>query len=243
MRIQLTKRRPRYISAILCLALFALSSGSKAAPAVDLRATTEAREARSSLRKPQPTNPAQLVAEIKDKSPTEMSPAPQGSNIQDANAIIRSLAPYQNLPGDGNQIRAIDLDVPFDLNKSTLKPSAIRQLNELAAALKSDKLIDTLILIAGHTDATGSAEYNKTLSEKRALAVLRHLEENHQLDPARFRTKGFGEEKLKNSLAPEASENRRVEVVALAKQAETGQNASKESMPETKGDTRVKIEW
>jgi outer membrane protein OmpA-like peptidoglycan-associated protein len=70
-------------------------------------------------------------------------------------------------------------------------------------------------MLAGHTDATGSADYNKGLSERRAYSVQRYLIDAYRIDPARLRTVGFGEERLLKDVYPDDPRNRRVEVVNL----------------------------
>jgi hypothetical protein len=55
----------------------------------------------------------------------------------------------------------VNLNVPFEYNSSTLKPDAARQLQVLQHALNSDLLRSDRFLVAGHTDARGSAEFNK----------------------------------------------------------------------------------
>jgi outer membrane protein OmpA-like peptidoglycan-associated protein len=145
---------------------------------------------------------------------------------QDPTAIIRSLAPKKYLPEhSGRQdtappvARAVDLDVPFQLGSAALTDAARRQLDALAEALLAPELAEQRFLIAGHTDATGAADYNKALSERRAASVLRYLVEIHGVAEARLLAAGFGEERLKNTAHPAAAENRRVEVVALDPQA------------------------
>ena len=65
----------------------------------------------------------------------------------------------------------------------------------------------------GHTDAKGSAGYNKALSDRRAAAVRRYLVE-HGVATTRLRAVGKGESQLLNAEDPEGAENRRVEILA-----------------------------
>ena len=48
------------------------------------------------------------------------------------------------------------------------------------------------IQIAGHTDSTGDAKANQTLSDRRAATVKRILSEKYGADAARVTTKGWG---------------------------------------------------
>ena len=93
--------------------------------------------------------------------------------------------------------------------------------NELTLDSKKilDKIIDLVnknteeiarLRISGHTDASGSAAYNKLLSQKRAEKVRDYLIEHHINVPT-LEAIGYGEERPINN-NPYAKENRRVEI-------------------------------
>jgi len=134
----------------------------------------------------------------------------------DSNAILRSLAPIDYLPEHSGKKRTIDLDIRFQINSAKLSRSAIGQLDELAAAIRAPRLTAVRFRVAGHTDASGAAPYNKALSARRAAAVKSYLVKRHGIRPARLETVGWGEERLKNPIIPEGADNRRVEVIALS---------------------------
>ena len=140
------------------------------------------------------------------------------ADIMDPNDIIRSLAPIEYLPehSGGAQGPSIDLTIPFALDSAKLKPEARAQLQALGEALASEKLKDQAIEIAGHTDASGKADYNRNLSELRAAAVKGFLVKTFNFETGRFRIVGYGEDELKNPLLPAAAENRRVEISVIA---------------------------
>jgi outer membrane protein OmpA-like peptidoglycan-associated protein len=115
---------------------------------------------------------------------------------------------------------AIDLEVYFDFNSAAITPQAEPQLRELGAALSDARLKGATISINGHTDGVGGDAFNKRLSERRAVMIRGYLVDNFQLSAANLRAVGFGKSKPKNKLDPNASENRRVEVVNLAPQAQ-----------------------
>lgn len=106
---------------------------------------------------------------------------------------------------------SVNLNIPFELNSSALKPQASEQLKQLQLALNSDALGQDRFLVAGHTDAKGSAPYNKQLSLRRAQAVKQFLV-SKGMDAGRLDTVGYGSEKLLNPDHPEDSSNRRVEI-------------------------------
>ena len=107
--------------------------------------------------------------------------------------------------------QSVNLNIPFEHNSSALMPQAAAQLKELGMALTSASLGKDKFLVAGHTDAKGSAEYNKQLSLKRAEAVKRFLVAKG-MDAGRLTTVGFGSEKLLAPDRPEDASNRRVEI-------------------------------
>ncbi|MBN9299584.1 MAG: OmpA family protein [Filimonas sp.] len=105
--------------------------------------------------------------------------------------------------------------VLFQLNKFDLNDGAKQNLNSLITIL--NKYPDTNLEVDGHTDSTGTAEYNQTLSEKRAGAVAGYLFTNG-IASARVTTKGFGKNfpKYPNSTPEGRAQNRRVEFLITA---------------------------
>ncbi len=116
--------------------------------------------------------------------------------------------------GEGIKI-TFDSGILFDVNESTMSSAARENLTRLAGIL--NKYDDTEILIEGHTDATGSAEYNMTLSRNRANAVAVFLE-SAQVIPTRFTIMGYGEEQpVADNTTPDGrAANRRVELAIMA---------------------------
>jgi outer membrane protein OmpA-like peptidoglycan-associated protein len=61
----------------------------------------------------------------------------------------------------------VDLQIFFDFDSAELTPKAVPQLINLGNALTAPELKDSLFVINGHTDATGTDFYNQKLSERR----------------------------------------------------------------------------
>jgi outer membrane protein OmpA-like peptidoglycan-associated protein len=101
----------------------------------------------------------------------------------------------------------------FDLNKSKIKPPSLPTLKAVGDLLK--QYPDLSLIIAGHTDNQGRAEYNRSLSARRAEAVKQHLVKVYTIAPDRLSTVGYGEDRPVESNANEAGRrlNRRVEIV------------------------------
>jgi outer membrane protein OmpA-like peptidoglycan-associated protein len=103
-------------------------------------------------------------------------------------------------------------DLLFDTNKSELKSGASTNLGKLAAFL--NKYPDSSVLIEGHTDNTGSYEYNLDLSQRRADSVKSWLV-GKGVSTTRLNTSGKGEGSpvAGNDSATGRQLNRRVEVI------------------------------
>jgi outer membrane protein OmpA-like peptidoglycan-associated protein len=132
------------------------------------------------------------------------------------------------LVGSGVQVERteegqIDLIMPgnitFDVNSSDVSDSFVPTLKSVAKVLKEYE--NTLVTIAGHTDSSGSEEYNQLLSEQRATSVANIvLQEGIVVE--RVAAVGMGETTpiADNSTAEGRAENRRVEITLDAIVAE-----------------------
>jgi len=98
----------------------------------------------------------------------------------------------------------------FDFNKSELKTASYPELNRVLGFLRDDKI--EKILISGHTDSVGDADYNMDLSGRRAKAVMDFFLESG-ISAERVDYKAFGETKPKvaNDTPENRAQNRRVE--------------------------------
>jgi outer membrane protein OmpA-like peptidoglycan-associated protein/predicted small lipoprotein YifL len=114
------------------------------------------------------------------------------------------------LDADGH----VALQVNFDVDKATLHPDANAVIDEITSLLKANPSLR--LSIDGHTDNTGSAEHNRTLSGQRAAAVVETLV-SKGIDASRLQSQGFGPDKpvADNSTETGRARNRRVELVKL----------------------------
>ncbi len=109
--------------------------------------------------------------------------------------------------------KKIDLEIYFEYNSARLAAKAEPQLNQLGDALRSPRLKNAAIVIAGYTDAKGSQSYNERLSDRRADAVKRYLVERLNVPAENLATAGYGKRHLKKPDDPYAAENRRVQIL------------------------------
>jgi outer membrane protein OmpA-like peptidoglycan-associated protein len=130
--------------------------------------------------------------------------------------------------GEGIMLTLGENAIRFDTNKATLSSAAKENLNKLVPVLNNYE--NTNIVIYGYTDSTGRAEYNLSLSEKRANSVMEFLAANG-VQKARFETKGKGinDPIATNETAEGRSKNRRVEFAIVA-----NEEMIKEAQKETK---------
>ncbi len=102
--------------------------------------------------------------------------------------------------------------ITFDIDKSNIKPESMGTLNMIVKIMKNNP--DLKFEIDGHTDNTGQAAHNLTLSQQRADAVKSQLVKMG-IDGSRLTTKGFGDTKpISDNDTPDGrANNRRVEFV------------------------------
>ncbi len=109
--------------------------------------------------------------------------------------------------------RQLTLDnLQFDTGKSTIQSSSYNQLNQLADYLKNNP--KKQLMIHGFTDNVGDDKSNLTLSQHRANAVKKYLE-NKNISSNRMIAQGYGENNpiADNSTEAGRKQNRRTEIV------------------------------
>lgn len=104
-------------------------------------------------------------------------------------------------------------NILFDTGKATLRPESAAELALVVEVLKADPALR--LEVQGHTDNTGTAAANLTLSQQRAAAVRDYLVTTGGIAAARLTSAGFGDTK---PVAPNDTDagralNRRVELV------------------------------
>jgi outer membrane protein OmpA-like peptidoglycan-associated protein len=101
--------------------------------------------------------------------------------------------------------------VQFETGKADLKEESHSLLDEVAKMLKDNPQVE-LISVEGHTDSTGSPDFNRKLSQQRAESVAKYLS-TKGVKAARMEPKGFGPDKpiADNESDAGREANRRVE--------------------------------
>jgi outer membrane protein OmpA-like peptidoglycan-associated protein len=116
--------------------------------------------------------------------------------------------------GEGIKV-TFDSGLLFDFDSAALRSNAEQNLAEFAESMKDFE--ETKILIVGHTDSKGPADYNQQLSERRAQSASDYLD-RQGLDSGRLITTGKGESEpvATNETEEGRQQNRRVEVAIYA---------------------------
>jgi outer membrane protein OmpA-like peptidoglycan-associated protein len=125
------------------------------------------------------------------------------------------LAAFASVKQDTTRGLVITLSgsVLFASNKSDLLPSALVKLNGVADALGKDDLTSKIV-VEGHTDSQGGADYNQDLSRRRAQTVRDYLV-SRSIAGDRVTSVGYGLTRpIADNTSPEGrANNRRVEIV------------------------------
>lgn len=88
-------------------------------------------------------------------------------------------------------------NIYYDLGKSTLRPEAFPQLNELAKIMYDNPQI--IVELSSHTDCRGNNQSNMELSQKRANTIVNYIKSKIPLKKERMEAKGYGELQPVNS--------------------------------------------
>jgi outer membrane protein OmpA-like peptidoglycan-associated protein len=139
--------------------------------------------------------------------------------VNDVNQRVSNLDQYQQKYKE---------TVYFKTGSSVLSPSEKQKLDAVIQQTQNEK--GYMVEVAGFADTTGNAALNQTLSEARANAVVRYLEQQGNIPIHRILTPtgmGTSHEAAENKTSAGRKLNRRVEVTVLINQGVvTGSNQS-----------------
>jgi peptidoglycan-associated lipoprotein len=155
-----------------------------------------------------------------DPSATTAGMGPGGLNAQGVDFGANNDGSLENKPvGDArynpeNLIRGELPTIYFDFDRSAIKPSERAKLEQASKKIASD-FQGKQILLEGHCDWRGTAEYNMGLGDRRANAVKEYLAKLG-LDVVRLEPLSKGDLDAKeNGSGEDMSKDRRVEIVVI----------------------------
>ncbi len=105
--------------------------------------------------------------------------------------------------------QSVGLPIEYGLDSAEIRSGSLGFLDSIGEFMKAERNVS--LIVEGHTDALGSADYNQKLSERRAEAVRKYLGEKHNIDGSRLKVVGKGESEPLKSHDRFSPENRRVQ--------------------------------
>jgi len=162
------------------------------------------------------------VQEVKANLTAEpLAPAPLKTST-DQQKIETDLPPEttakqpsaKEVPSQRPQVKGVNLDIHFKFDNAIIDQESYTLLDSVGQAMTSPELTGKSIIIAGHTDATGSELYNLNLSKKRAQAVKEYLVSKWNIAPETMQAVGYGQSRplTTGKTAADLKKNRRVEI-------------------------------
>jgi peptidoglycan-associated lipoprotein len=141
------------------------------------------RPAMTAATAPPPVPPAAVAPPTPAPAPAPIAPAP---------VAPPTAAPAP--PAPPKEYRANDAlkQIFFAFDKSDIRPGDAKVLDATAAYLKANP--SQLVLIEGHCDERGTAEYNLALGERRAKSAMNYLVSNG-IEASRITTISYGKER------------------------------------------------
>ena len=135
----------------------------------------------------------------------------QNVNVADYGAESANSALRQQLARDGHVAL---YGIYFDTDSATPRPESETTLQNVLALLKADPSLK--LEVQGHTDSSGAADHNQTLSDARAKSVVAWLT-GHGIGAGVLTGKGYGATMpvADNANAEGKAKNRRVELVSM----------------------------
>jgi len=138
---------------------------------------------------------------------------PANGSDTTASTETAAVQPAQTTYSQVDKADQVNIKIKFDFDSASLRDDQKSKLDTLCQVMNA---VDVkLFQIVGHTDSSGSASYNKSLSLLRAQEVKRHLVNECAVDESRLEAVGLGESAPFNASDPRSDDNRRVEFQAL----------------------------
>jgi OmpA-OmpF porin, OOP family len=159
------------------------------------------------------------AAEVDQKAQAAADQAGQAQTQAD-NAVHR-VDSLQNTVANLDNYRVVtETAVHFGFDKDNLTKTAQDALDQLSADVANTK--GYIITVEGGTDSVGNADYNYSLSERRADSVIQYLASKHSIPAHKIYLIGLGKDKPvePNTTRDGRAKNRRVDVRLMTNSAD-----------------------
>lgn len=159
---------------------------------------------------PELDNDQDTVTDLEDICPNEKG---------DPNNAEKKGCPKNSLVVVTDKEVKILQQIHFEFDKDKIRPESFAIIDAVAEVLNQYPTMN--LEIQGHTDNKGSAFYNKSLSDRRAKAVMKYLTTKSKIDKSRLTAKGYGMEipLVPNDTPLNRALNRRVQFIRTDKPA------------------------
>ena len=145
---------------------------------------------------------------------TPNTPVPTNLDPNNGEGITAAKGDFSNWVENRDEFK--NQTIYFEFDKSSIKPSEVSKLEEVARKMKT-QFQGKALRIEGHCDERGTEEYNRSLGDRRALSIREKLVALG-LNPEMVPTVSFGEDKPVDPGHSDAawSKNRRGELILLS---------------------------
>jgi OmpA-OmpF porin, OOP family len=165
------------------------------------------------------------TAQVEQKTQAAAQQAAQAQTLADS--AVNRVDTLQNTVANLDNYHVVtEAAVHFGFNKNNLTKKAKDALDQLATDVGNTK--GYIIAVEGSTDSVGSADYNYTLSQRRADAVIQYLASQHNIPAHKIYLIGLGKDKPaeSNKTSGGRAANRRVDVRLMSNTTDTAAPAS-----------------
>lgn len=156
----------------------------------------------------------QVQAKAADVDKKAMAAGEQADQAQTlANNATHRVDSLQNTVANLDNYRVVtETSVHFGFDKDNLTKESKDALDQLATNVPNTK--GYIITVEGATDSTGDSEYNYSLSQRRADAVIQYLASQHNVPAYKIYLIGLGKDKPveSNNTREGRAKNRRVDI-------------------------------
>ena len=151
-----------------------------------------------------PAQPAKAAELVPVGQPAELKP-------EQAEAPLSELVVME--PTGDRMKYCVSLGIEYDINKADIRPQYHDQVARVGDFMK--QYPTTTAVIEGYSDEVGSDADNILLSQRRAEGVVKYLENNFGIAPARLHAKGYGKAKPVANNATDVGKQKNRHIVAV----------------------------